>query len=345
MLLNLATHIPVVRYPSYFNPWSTPEFEGRILFIGGIPIDCSFQELHEFLSQFDTVLWQRIEVDRFTGIGRGFCYAILGSTEGQQKLLSQTGLKMKNLQIGASIWQPKTQYLNKKDQNMMKKVFVKRLSPQCTEGDLATYFSTFGKVEKAVVLRNHGDNSSRKIGFVYFESEEAAKLCLSRPAHFMLGREFSVKKCINTNEMKKDRSLLEDSDRHRSANYSEDSIPSQHDWSFFSQTTFAPFFPETMIPNKSFSLNELDDQPSLTVSNMAILTESNSKLANTSNSELQLQGLTSIREEDETQETLPGPINSILERSEIEPEDIFTVDGKFLRVEVKIAYYTFPGYE
>lgn len=347
MLLNLAPALPTTNFPPHFNPWTCKEFSERILFIGGIPIDCSFQELHEFLSKFDTVLWQRIEVDKFTGIGRGFAYAILATEEGKKAMLEKKGLKMRNLQIGVSIWQPKSEYLSKKDQNMAKKIFIKRISPFCSEKDLETYFSSFGKVEKAVVLRNHHDNSSRKIGFVYFETEEAAQKSLECSSHMLHGREFSVKKCLNVNETKKERSMAEDSDRHRSYTHSEESMHShsQHDWSFFSQKPIIPpFFPEKVLQNNSFSLNELEDQPSLNISNLGGNNESNSKLANTSNSELWQPGLALIREEDETQETFPGPINSKLEEFEPDAENIFTADHKYLRVEVKIAYYTFPGY-
>lgn len=355
MLLNTLLDDSIhLQYPISYDPWKAPECEGKILFVGGIPLDCTSKELHTYLSKFDEVLWQRIELDSNTGLPRGFAYAVLASTDGYTRILKHYGHRMRNLKIGVSLWKNPKDYLNEKDKVLRRKVFIKRLNPVCSDADLYDHFSVYGKIEKAEVRRNHGDNTSRRIGFVSFEREEDANKCLEAKCHIMNGREIIVKKCRNLTDVKKERSLINDtfdSNRHHSYTLSEDSMQSHKDWSFFSQSA-APYGGNVL--NSSLSLKELDELPSFNVSGSFLLNTSTKIAATNSTSDIWKRGVVPIKEEDETAETNFSPPFglhrtiprcselAVFEESE-EPAIDFFCEPKF-KIEARVAYYTFPGY-
>ena len=348
-LKSLNSDLLPLKYPSNFNPWNNPEFSGRILFIGGIHRECNQEEIFKFLKSFDDVLWIKIEVEQGTGQGRGHAYAIVASKEGQAKILLQTKHKIMGLQIGISVWKSSKEYLSEKDMAMKRKVFVKRLSPNCREQEVADYFSTFGRVEKAEIRRNHADNSSRKIAFVIFENEKSATDCLNCKIHFIKGKEILVKRCRNPTEVKKDRNMTYDgfeSERHNSFSYSEESMLSHKDWSFFT----VPLNSSSNILNSSFSLKENDDYPSLNVSSSSFFVNNVSKLTNNSFNETWIKGVVPIQEEDETADTNFPPnmcLTPVTPTCQIEAKedslDSFFIEPLY-KIEVTITFFTFPGY-
>lgn len=345
-LNSILSEQPSLKYPSSFNPWSSPEFEGRILFVGGIHKDCSASELLTYLRAFDEVIWLRIEVDPITRLGKGHAYATMESLAGQTRVLSHKKHKLRDLYIGVSLWKSSSEYLSQKDQTMRRKIFIKRLATNCTESDLFDYFQTFGPVEKAEIRRNHADNTSRKIAFVTFEKEKDTIECLKAKMHSINGREIIVKKCRNPNEVKKERSLMsEEKERHQSLTQSEESMFSYNDWSFFS----VPHNTSGNLLVGSFSLMENDEQPSFNVSNASFFINNVSKLTNTSLTETWIKGVVPIEEEDETAETnfFPNldivPISPVCRFQAQESVDFSFIEPRF-KTEASVAFYIFPGY-
>lgn len=225
-----------MEYPATFNPWHSNESRGKILFVGGIPLDCTTQELYGFLSKFDGVKWMKIEEDNITRQPKGYAFAILKTPEGYEKILNQRDHCIRGLKIGVTIWKDPKEYLNDKDKLMRRKVFVKRLHSSVTDADLISYFSQFGTLEKAEVRRSHQDNTSRRIGFVIFDKEDAATKCLNVRIHVMNGREIICKKCKNTTDVKKEKngeSQDNPFDSFHSMNYSNSSYSNRND-SFYS---------------------------------------------------------------------------------------------------------------
>lgn len=336
----------LLKYPSTFNPWNVPECSGRILFVGGIHKECEQIELFHYLKQFGEVDWIRIEKDQSTGQGRGHAFAIMATKEGHEKILGFKKHQLRELYIGISLWKSSKEYLNEKDQSMRRKIFVKRLSINCTDSDLYQYFSAFGLVEKAEIRRNHADGKSRQIGFVIFQKESEAELCLSWKLHTMNGREIVVKKCRNPNEVMKERSLLEGgSDKHSYTISEDSSFHSYQDWSFFT----APMNLSTSGANGSFSLKEAEDQPSFNVSNTSFLPANLSRVTSNSVSEPWAKKIVPIAEEDETCESnfssnvakmISIPTLRIVDK-DFYPD--FFIEPR-MKFEMKAVFFIFPGY-
>ncbi len=194
-------------FPIEYNPWLAWENEGRILFIGGIPLDSNFSDVFHFLSKFDTVKWLRVETDDYER-PKGYAYALLATDEGYCRILSSPCWKLRGVPVGVKIWKDPKKYLLEKDELQRRKVFIKRLSPYTTEKSIQKYFSQFGELERVDLRRNHEDNTSRRIGFVTFMTVEAAESCLALTAHLLDGSAICCRKSKNVAETKKEKSFV-----------------------------------------------------------------------------------------------------------------------------------------
>lgn len=64
------------------------------------------------------------------------------------------------------------------EETLKKKVYIKGLPDEATKETLINVFSKFGSIDKAFVLYNHKNGSSRGFGFIEFFEEESASKCL-----------------------------------------------------------------------------------------------------------------------------------------------------------------------
>lgn len=208
--LPYTNHLLRPLFPVEYNPWLDRENDGKILFIGGIPLDSNYIEVLHFLSQFDMVKWLKVEADEFDR-PKGYAYALLASDEGYRRVLSLPCWKLRDVSVGVKIWKDPRKYLLEKDELQRRKVFVKRLSPFTTEKTMHRYFSQFGELERVDLRRNHEDNTSRRIGFVTFTTIEAAEKCLEKTPHLLDGSAICCRKSKNVAETKKEKSFVSSS--------------------------------------------------------------------------------------------------------------------------------------
>ena len=63
-----------------------------------------------------------------------------------------------------------------------------------TLDELKRYFEKFGGVQDAIVIRNSTTNSSRGFGFITFDSEEVADMCVRKNDYVIKGKKIDIKK-------------------------------------------------------------------------------------------------------------------------------------------------------
>ena len=89
-----------------------------------------------------------------------------------------------------------------KDQKK-RKIFVGGIAKTVTNFMLKQYFSKFGKVERAVVNKEHYTDKSRGSGFVLFCSFKSAQLALNfAQPHVLEGKQFDCQPCLLRDEIK-----------------------------------------------------------------------------------------------------------------------------------------------
>lgn len=218
------------KFPETFNPWQDKEYRRKILFIGGIPLDCNWNELFEVVSKQGQVTWMRIEKDQHTGMVKGYAFAIMESDEDRDRILKTKNYTMRggSMTIGITLWKDPKEYLDDKAKVLKRKVFIKRLTGTTNDEDLYQYFSQFGPIDKAEVRRNHADNTSRRIAYVTFQREEDATRCLNTKLHLLNGREIVCKKCKDMAETKKDNSNCNDT--FDSSKYHSYTVSNESSW-------------------------------------------------------------------------------------------------------------------
>lgn len=83
-----------------------------------------------------------------------------------------------------------------KESNDDKKIFIGGLHYNTTKEILTTYFSKFGNLEDAVVIKNPETQRSRGFGFVTFSSQEEVDECQKNRPHTLDGKQVETKRAV-----------------------------------------------------------------------------------------------------------------------------------------------------
>lgn len=350
------------RFPESFNPWQDKDYRRKILFIGGIPLDCTWTELFEVISKQGKVTWMRIERDQNTGTVKGYAFAIMDSDDDRDRMLRTKNYKMRggSMTIGITLWKDPKEYLDDKAKVLKRKVFIKRLTANATDEDLHEYFRQFGQIEKAEVRRNHTDNTSRRIAYVTFVREEDASRCLNTKMHMLNGREIVCKKCKDIAETKKDNSNCNDtfdSSKYHSYTVSNESswIKAQ-DYSCISahirnnRVDSSSFFVEEDTANRSHEGSGRGNVSWFLNTSLSRGPANISMPSPVLNAPHWSQGITPICEKEETPlwDMNPAELfaNSLLMYPKAASEYLEDLHEPIYRTrEVVVGFYTFPGRE
>jgi RNA recognition motif-containing protein len=157
------------------------------LFIGGIPLQATFEELHRYLSQFDEVVSLFMPRDSHSKVIKGYAKAHMKTEEGALRTLRCPRHVLRGLEIGISQWIDKTQYLSQKDLASKRKVFVK-YHPMVTEGELEQYFQQFGVISQFENKSNHITKEPRYFCYITFEDAFSAKVAADQSIHEINGK-------------------------------------------------------------------------------------------------------------------------------------------------------------
>lgn len=240
-----------------FNPWIYPELAAQILFLGGLPLETNKSDLVAFLSLFSEVIWLSMGLDKETGVFKGYAYTILVDQLKAESLLQKKTLDFMGVKVGVLRWKASCDYINDKDSNLKKKIFIKGLEPTVDDSDLYVYFSKFGTVEFAEVRRDHLTKQSRRIGFILFENETSASNCLAKKNHYLKNRKIFCKAC----KSKRDKELLHEEYQKKTSDDSSDALSKAQSCSTATLSSDKSTILGTQVINKS-ALRTLH-QPSL----------------------------------------------------------------------------------
>jgi len=79
--------------------------------------------------------------------------------------------------------------------SLKRKVYVKGLPSNCDKTKLHEVFSRFGEVDKAFILYNHKNGSTRGFGFVEFTTQESAMVAVGKVIE-ICGKDIQVSMAI-----------------------------------------------------------------------------------------------------------------------------------------------------
>jgi RNA-binding protein Musashi len=143
------------------------------LFVAGVSWTTTDAGFKTFFSAFGQIE-EAIVMREAAGRSRGFGFVTFKDPSNADKVLSQSlELDGRSLDIKLAVSKPDMlqQQIAVVETAATKKLYVAGISYEATEESLIAYFSGFGQVEKAMVMKNKETGKSRGFGFVTFADE------------------------------------------------------------------------------------------------------------------------------------------------------------------------------
>jgi hypothetical protein len=171
-----------------------------VLFVGGLSIRTSRSNLLAYMQNYGKVL--KLDLQKKGGVSKGYAFLQFEDEAVAERVVNDShkldGRKFTCVYSVDSVFSGL-----KIEEEKKRKLYLYDLPPKCTETDIEAYFSTFGKVEWATILRDK-DGHSKRNGFVKFAESEVVDWILSRQSnlHSILGWEVKVFKCLSKKEIR-----------------------------------------------------------------------------------------------------------------------------------------------
>lgn len=156
----------------------------RTIFLGGIPLVSTPDLLRRYLSTFDRV--EHLDMPRYpdSGILKGYAKAVLASREGVDRVVSQNPHPIGGLEVGILRWQNPQSYLNRKNQENKRKVYV-RISHDLDQDTLFHHFSRIAEVEEVSIKTQPITNQRRNFCYILFKTREGASEAIRLNPHLV----------------------------------------------------------------------------------------------------------------------------------------------------------------
>ncbi|KAM7516424.1 hypothetical protein LguiA_006007 [Lonicera macranthoides] len=184
------------------------------LFVGGISQPTSAEILRDHFSKYGKLKEYEVIRDRITRQSRGFGFVAFADPSLADRALEEDHIIL-GRKVEVRLAKPKEEYSNQwqlqRNQTSQivgcnthvnkRKIFVGGLPHNLTDGELKSYFDSFGTVVDAVVIHDKEYNKPRGFGFVTFDSEEAVESVLKRSFHKLNNRRVEVKRAVPKEDM------------------------------------------------------------------------------------------------------------------------------------------------
>ncbi|KAK7013360.1 Chromatin assembly complex, subunit 3 [Halocaridina rubra] len=160
------------------------------MFVGGLSWQTTPDKLREYFGAYGTVRDVLIMKDPVTQRSRGFGFITFGDASSVEKVIGVPNHVLDGKKIDPKHATPK----NKGRTNRTKKIFVGGVSQETSADEVKAYFSSFGKVEEAVMLMDNQTKRHRGFGFVTFECEDVVERVCDIHFHTIKNKKVECKK-------------------------------------------------------------------------------------------------------------------------------------------------------
>uniref|UniRef100_A0A1I7X312 tRNA (uracil-O(2)-)-methyltransferase n=1 Tax=Heterorhabditis bacteriophora TaxID=37862 RepID=A0A1I7X312_HETBA len=195
----------------------------RRLFITGLGFQVVNDDLRNYFSKFGFMTECSLQVEKETGISRGFAFITYSDDTSVENCLRQTShnIKGRNITV-SSLDRPVT---STPANIRSKKLFVSYIGVNnVTEDTIRQAFAEYGII-KSIEMMKDSDGSSLFYCIICFDSEWSVDMCLTKQ-HCLLGRSVMVRRAVRKEDCKKaqqserERVDREEKSKHGYAGYS-----------------------------------------------------------------------------------------------------------------------------
>lgn len=194
------------------------------LFIGGLTIETTEAEILNHFSKFGFVFDILIIRNRETSISKGYGFISCNNVNTYQRILS-TEHVIDGRIIDCHDSFKKNEEPEKFKDNANKKIFVGGLSLETTDQDLADYFSQFGCIRQAYVIKDPVSRRSKKFGFAIMKTQDSVDKVLDCSFHVIKGIPVSCKLFVRLDQQSGNKSSHIQAQRYHRAHPSDSRGP------------------------------------------------------------------------------------------------------------------------
>lgn len=173
------------------------------VFIGGLPVRADKDEIINFFSEYGTVLGCKMKKNQQTGRSLGFAYLTVKEQETYEYLLNNN-IEFQGRMIDIKPRWTKKELANNIENQKLKKIFINNIPSECSNEDLQTYFSRFGRVSNSYVIRDAETQESKGYGYILFHNRSDCEAALSAGESGLLvirGRVLEVRSSLNATDI------------------------------------------------------------------------------------------------------------------------------------------------
>lgn len=177
------------------------------VFIGGLPVRVDKDAICQFFSKFGTVLSCKLKKNQQTGRSLGFAYLTIKEKEAYDRLLEEEIEFHGRIIEIKPIWKKK-ELGDQLENEKKKKLFVSNLPEELTNTELIEYFSKFGQISNAYIIKDPDTKSNRHYGYVIFKRQPDFDHFFSYCGSHIIKEgkgEIHIEKCLSQHELKEKR--------------------------------------------------------------------------------------------------------------------------------------------
>lgn len=202
-----------------------------MIFVGGLESTITNSELLAYFGSFGVIRFCEVQCWKNNPVKcRGFALLdVADLTTYENILLTPHRLNGRAIEVNKMILNKEELEEHTQDLND-RKIFVSNLPKKLTDVDLAQFFSQYGEIELAYIIKHHKDNKSKGFGFIlyYRKEDKAAAIDIAdNDGLFINGKRITcqtyVAKCKKLTDSNNSESFSPDNEFHHMA--SDESYP------------------------------------------------------------------------------------------------------------------------
>lgn len=159
--------------------------EQHTLFIGGLPNYFTEQECKSHFAQFGQITKLNLVKKKNSTITKGYGFVTFKSEDSLKKAISQPIQKIKGRIVDCQ--RAAASCKGKKPRKQMFRLFIGRIQKSTSTEELETYFSQFGTVRQAYLIKDPKTLQNKTYGYIVFSEEASLERALKKEQHFVKG--------------------------------------------------------------------------------------------------------------------------------------------------------------
>lgn len=170
------------------------------VFVGGLPVRVEREVIAEFFASYGTVLNCKLKKNQQTGRSLGFAYLTVKEKSTYDRLLSESVIFQGRVIDVKPMWKKK-ELGEKLEEEKKRKIFVSNLPTDLTNPELMAFFSKFGQVANAFIIKDPDTTGHKDYGYVIFRDESAVRAATRQTELWLHGRLLAVEVSTNVSQI------------------------------------------------------------------------------------------------------------------------------------------------